>query len=26
MVQEPDFSRDEAIEALVRIFMRSVYG
>jgi AcrR family transcriptional regulator len=26
MVQDPEFSRDEAIEALVRIFMRAVYG
>lgn len=26
MVQTPPFSRDEAIEALVRVFMRSVYG
>ena len=26
MVQEPGFSREDAIEALVRIFMRSVYG
>ena len=25
MVQDPPFSRDEAIEALVRIFMRTVY-
>jgi AcrR family transcriptional regulator len=25
-VQDPPFDRDEAIEALVRIFMRSVYG
>jgi len=26
MVQDPPFSRAEAIDALVRIFMRSVYG
>jgi AcrR family transcriptional regulator len=26
MVQEPEFSREEAVDALVRVFMRSVYG
>jgi AcrR family transcriptional regulator len=26
MVQDPPFTRDETIDALVRIFMRSVYG